>query len=134
MSDDYLWGEAVTVDEASGQRWEAALSILAEGGFIVWRGLRLTFRTQTGSGPPSVGPKLWVRVGTALDPAHLTPARAEAELRTAQGGIAELAGDSKEFADLISGHPISYELIDDYGKGSVRLATWTDEGFAYHWK
>ncbi len=134
MPEDRLWGEALTVDEASGQRWDAALSILAKGGYIVWRGLGLTFRTQSVGEPPRVGPKLWVRMGTAWDPDHMTRGRAEAELRTAQGGIAELASHSKEFAELISGHPIAYELLHDYGMGAIRLATWTDEGFAYQWK
>jgi hypothetical protein len=134
MPDDSLWGEALTVDEASGQRWEAALSILAEGGYIVWRGMGMTFRTQSGAGPPKVGPKLWVWVEAALEPDHMTPARAEAELRAAQGSIAELASDDKDFAELISGHPIAYELLHDAGRGGVRLATWTEDGFAYHWK
>jgi len=134
MTDDYIWTEALTVGDSSGQRWQVALSLLAEGGYIVWRGLGLTLRPQSVGEQSKLGRKLWVRVGTAWDPDHMTPARAEAELRTAHGGIAELASDSKDFADLISGRPIAYELLYDYGMGAVRLATWTDEGFAYQWK
>jgi hypothetical protein len=134
MPEDHLWGEALTVEEASGQRWEAALSILAGGGYIVWRGIGLTFRTQTVGEQPKIGSKLWVRVGTAWDPQNMTRERAEAELRTAQVSIAELARESKDFAGLISGHAIAYELLYDYGMGAIRLATWTDEGFAYQWK
>jgi len=129
--DNNLRSDALRVDETNGQRWQAALALLAEGGYIVWRGIGLTFRTQAVGDFPAVGSKLWVRVETALDPDHMTPTRAEAELRTAQGNIAELAGDSKEFAELISNHPIAYELLYDYGMGAVRLATWTAEGFAY---
>ena len=129
--DNNLRSDALRVDETNGQRWQAALALLAEGGYIVWRGIGLTFRTQAVGDFPTVGSKLWVRVETALDPDHMTPTRAEAELRTAQGNIAELAGDSSEFAELISGRPVAYELLYDYGMGAVRLATWTDEGFAY---
>ena len=98
--DNNLRSDAFRVDESNGQRWQAALALLAEGGYIVWRGIGLTFRTQAVGDFPTVGSKLWVRVETALDPDHMTPTRAEAELRTAQGNIAELAGDSKEFAEL----------------------------------
>jgi hypothetical protein len=36
-----------------------------------------------------------------------------------------------DFASLVAGHPVSYELLDDYGTGAVQLATWTDAGFEY---
>ncbi len=64
----------------------------------------------------------------------MTPGRAEAELLHARGAIAELAGDSKEFAELITGRAVSYELLYDQGTGAVRLAAWTDAGFSYEWR
>jgi hypothetical protein len=64
----------------------------------------------------------------------MTPSRAEAELRRARAELAELKGESPEFATLANGRPISYELLHDYGMGAVLLATWSDEGFEYKWK
>jgi hypothetical protein len=110
------------------------LLVLAEGGYIMWRGLGLTFATQSVGEPPRVGPKLWVRVSTASGRDYITTARAEAELRNTQAGIAELASDSKDFAQLMSGRPVAYDLVYDYGTGSIGVATWSDQGFAYHWK
>jgi hypothetical protein len=134
MTEEPLWGEALRVDEAIGQRWKAALEILAEGGYILWREIGLTFRSQVGAGPSKVGTTLYVRVGSAWQTDSITPGRAEAELRGAQDEIANLAHNSADFADLIAGHPISYELLYDYGTGAVRLATWTSTGFQYRWK
>lgn len=81
-----------------------------------------------------VGQTLFVRVATVWEPDHMTSGRAEAELLHARGAIAELAGDSKEFAELVAGRAVSYELFYDHGTGAVRLATWTDAGFAYEWR
>jgi hypothetical protein len=117
VTEDYLWGEALAVDEASGQRWRAALEILADGGYIVWRGIGLTLRTHIGKGRSRVGPGLFVRVFSAWDPEHTTSSRAEAELRRAQAALEELKGESPEFAALVADRPISYDLIYDYGKG-----------------
>jgi hypothetical protein len=61
--------------------------------------------------------------------------RAEAELQSAQDEMEQLTRTDAEFAKVIAGHPISYELVDDLGKGgSVLLATWTDAGFEYRQK
>ena len=139
MAEEPLWGEALKVDEASGQRWKAALEVLAEGGYIRWgsigwRGIGLTFRSQVGAGPSRVGTTLYVRVPSEWPASSITPSRAEAELRAAQDEIDSLTQNSAEFANLIAGHPVSYELLDDYGTGSVLLAKWTDAGFEYRWK
>lgn len=61
----------------------------------------------------------------------MTRGRAEAELLQARGAIAELAGDSKDFAELIGGRAIAYELLYDHETGAVRLATWTEASFVY---
>lgn len=134
MTEDYLWGEALFVDETEGQRWRAALEILAEGGYIVWRGMGLTLRANIGKGRPRVGPRLFVRVMSIWEPEHVSPARAESELRRAQAELEELKSESPAFATLVSGRPVSYELLHDYGMGTVLLATWTDKGFEYKWK
>ena len=129
-----MWAEPLTVEEASGQRWKAALEILAEGGYIVWRGIGLTLRAHIDRGRSRIGPRLFVRVFTALEPAEVSPARAEAELRRAQGELEELKAESPEFASLVAGRPLSYELLHDYGMGAVLLATWSEDGFEYRWK
>lgn len=134
MPEDYLWAEPLRVDEAAGQRWQAALEILAEGGYIQWRGIGLTLRTHIGKGQSRVGPRLFVRVSSAWEPDHMTPSRAEAELRRAQAELEELMAESPEFAQLVRRRPMSYELIHDYGMGAVLLATSSEEGFEYPWK
>lgn len=81
-----------------------------------------------------VGRTLFVRVGTAWEPDHMTAGRAEAELLHARGAIAELIGDSKEFAELVAGRTVAYELVFDDGTAAVRLATWGEAGFDYEWR
>jgi hypothetical protein len=132
--EDYLWGEALAVAEAAGQRWQAALVILAEGGCILWRLIGLTLRAHIGKGQWRIGPRLFVRLLSALEPDSMTPSRAEAELRRAQAELEDLKTVSPDFARLISGRPESYELLHDYGMGSVLLATSSEEGFEYRWK
>lgn len=134
MPEHYLWGEALAVDEAAGQRWQAALEILAEGGYILWRGIGLTLRAHIGKGRSRIRPRLFVRVSSAWEPDLLTPLRAEAELRHAQAELQELKTESPDFARLVSGRPVCYELLHDYGMGSVLLATSSEEGFEYRWK
>lgn len=134
VPEDSLWGEALNVDETTGQRWRVALEILAEGGYVVWRNIGLTLRTHIVKGRSRGGPRLFVRVSSELEPDHVTPARAEAELRRAQAELEELKQDSPEFARLVRGRPTSYALLYNYGMGAVQLATWTDEGFEYVWK
>lgn len=134
MTEESLWGDALWVDEASGQRWRAALEVLAEGGYIVWRGIGLTLRTHIGKGQSRVGPRLFVRVSSAWEPEHMTLSRAEAELRRAQAELEDLKNESPDFAQLVSGRPTSYELIHDYGMGAVLLATFSDGAFEYRWK
>lgn len=124
----------MSVDEATGLEWDAALATLREGGHMLWRGIGLTVSVHEAGKPSRVGQTLFVRVRTSWEPDHMTPGRAEAELLQARGAIAELAGDSRGFAELVSGRAVSYELLYDYGMGAVRLATWTDAGFAYEWR
>jgi hypothetical protein len=134
VPDDYLGGEPLAVEQASGQGWKGALEILAEGGYIVWRGVGLTMRAHIGKGRSRIAPRLFVRVFTAFEPADVSPARAEAELRRAQGELEELKAESREFANLVTGRPVSYELLHDFGMGAVLIATWTEDGFEYRWK
>jgi hypothetical protein len=59
----------------------------------------------------------------------LTPEQAAVEIDNAEAGVAEIRERSPEFAEIISGRPILYELIDDYGMGAVRLAFKDRSGF-----
>jgi hypothetical protein len=69
-----------------------------------------------------------------MEPDDVTRGRAEAELLHARGAIAELIGDSKDFARLIAGRTVSYELFHGQETGALRLATWGEGGFAYEWR
>jgi hypothetical protein len=131
VTEDHMWGEALVVDEAAGQRWRVALEILAEGGYILWRGIGLTLRAHIGKGRSRVGPRLFVRVSSTWEPEHVTPSRAEAELRLAQAQLEELKAESPEFAALVDRRPLSYELLHDYGMGTVVLARWSARGFEH---
>lgn len=114
-------GDPVVVDDATGPAWDAAISSLARGGSILWRGIGVSLSPRA----------LLVQVKTEWEPDQMTRARAEIELLQARGAIAELAGDSRDFAKSIDGKKVSYTLIAGEGDGSVTLASLRDSGFIY---
>lgn len=130
-----LRGDELWVDEPEGKRWLAAVEVLAEGGYVVCMGLGLTFRRQE-PGPPgaSLDETLHVRVESQWEPsANLTSAKAEAQLRNAEAGVAEIRRKSPEFEGLVRDRVIDYELIHTYGMGAIRLALRPD-GFRFLYK
>jgi hypothetical protein len=122
-------GDAFSVDEPDGPRWQDALQLLADGHPIACMGLGF-----------SVGPRLWnepaehrAAVRCAFPSRHnsssITADQAAAEIENAEAGVAEIRERSPEFGRLVSGRPILYELLDEYGE--VRLAFKDRSGFHF---
>jgi hypothetical protein len=112
--------DVFSVEEPDGPRWQDALQLLADGHPIACMGLSF-----------SVGPRLWNEPGEhraavrcAFPSRHnsrsITADQAAVEIENAEAGVAEIRERSPEFARLLSGRPILYELLDQYGE--VRLA------------
>ena len=97
--------------------------MLRGGGYVVFRGVGLTFRATIPSTPTAVGTTLHVRAESAWEPANLTRAKAKAEIEAAQHLIDQLRRESPDFDQVIGGFPIDYELLYDYGMGATRLCS-----------
>jgi hypothetical protein len=119
----------ISVDEPSGQRWQAAIEMLGEGAIVRVAGL-LLYLDRDKSGKPWEGAPLIVEI-----PANawhdLSRERQEqiaaSMLKEAQKRFAGLEEASTELRDLVGGRELTFELVDDYGNGAVRLATLEEE-------
>jgi hypothetical protein len=125
VREDALW-----VDEPSGPRWVLALELLARGDYVVCMGLGLTLATETPPEPHRPGQILTVRVQTRR-PDSLTAEHALTELENAEAGLDEIRQRSPAFAALVADREPLFELIDDDGTGSVRLAFKDRTGFHF---
>jgi hypothetical protein len=123
---DVFW-----VAEPEGARWRVALELLAEGKSITCLGITFTLARETPGRSGESGDTVKVRFQTRHDSSRLTPEQAAVEIDNAEAGVAEIRERSPEFAGIISGRPILYELLDDYGMGAVRLAFKDRSGFHF---
>lgn len=125
MRKDALW-----VDEPAGPRWALALELLAGGEYVVCMGLGLTLATEALPEPHQPGRILKVRVQT-LRPDSLTAEHARTEIENGEAGLDEIRQRSPAFAALVADREPLFELIDDYGTGSLRLAFKDRTGFHF---
>jgi hypothetical protein len=114
----------VQVDEAHGRRWQVALEFLVAGtqpidlaGVRVWRDNR---------GPRSDG-SVHIDVCSPFDPRSLTRLAAEREVDRARRVIGQASADPR-FAQLLASNRVVWELVWDYGQGSIRLASIDQQG------
>ena len=121
---------ALWVDEPEGPRWALAIELLAEGEDVVCMGLGLTLASESHPYPRQLGSLLKVRVQTNRRDS-LTAEHARAELENAEAGLNEIRNRSAAFSALVGDRPTLFELIDDYGMGSVRLAYKDASGFHF---
>jgi hypothetical protein len=104
------------VHEPRGSEWDSALDVLGKGEAVVVAACRLSFR----------GDLLLVEVPNAWPPGEATLQTARDELERTQSFVEWLKETSDEFTSLIGPRPIVYELIDDYGAGTVLVARLSD--------
>ena len=112
------------VDEAHGRRWQVALELLAAGtapielaGVRVWR---------DSHGPRADG-SVHIDVCSPIDPRSLTGLAAEREVARARQVISQASADPR-FAQLLASNRVVWELVWEYGKGSIRLASIDQQG------
>ena len=123
--------DTFSVDEPEGPRWNIALELLADGRPVRCMGLGLTLARGILGHPVLPGSALTCALQTRHNSSSLTAEKAEAEIDNAEAGVTEIRERSPEFARLVSGRPIVYELLDDYGMGAVRLAFKDRSGFHF---
>lgn len=115
----------IAVEEPSGPRWEAAVEMLGEGA-MVRLGSLLLYLERDKAGRPSQDGALIVEIPvtawhglTRERQERLAAARFE-EAREHVGAVVE--GDAG-LRSVVADREITFELVDDYGNGAVRLAT-----------
>jgi hypothetical protein len=107
------------LDEPFGQRWEAALQVLASGeSAIRLPGIRLVLDVH---GPRSTG-QLLISIEASFDAKSLTHALAEADVQRGLRNLALARAADVRFAEFLDTRQIVIDYIDDYGMGTVRLA------------
>jgi hypothetical protein len=117
------------VDEPNGPRWRDALQVLADGHAIACMGLGFRVGARYWNDPAEHRSSLRCEFATNHPSSSLTAAQAAAEIANAEAGVMEICERSPEFARLISGRPILYELFDSYDE--VRLAFKDRSGFHF---
>jgi hypothetical protein len=123
--------DAFWVEEPRGPRWQDALQLLADGHYVVCMGLGLTLASEIPGRSMDPGSELKVRLETRHDPRRITAQQAAAEIENAEAGVAEICERSADFARIVAGRPVVYELLEDYGMGAVRLAFKDRSGFHF---
>ena len=126
----FLLNYALSLDEVGGPNWSAAIAIIREGGFVVYRGIGLTLRDYHGP-RPALG-RLTARIQSSWQAENVAKDRAIADLERSKATIQELIDESSEIAALAQKHGLEYEPIDDYGMGAVRLAVEADGSVTFH--
>jgi len=109
---------AFVVDDVSGPRFELALELFLSGKGFEFRDV--TFRVESDDAVHCVVDSSW-------DASNVTQASAAEDMDLGASVLADLLGRSPAFASAVEGRPIHFELIEDYGNGSVLICTRTDE-------
>jgi hypothetical protein len=109
---------AFVVDDASGPRFELALELFLSGGSFEFRDV--AFRVESDNAVHCIVDSSW-------ELANVTQASAAEDLDFGASVLADLLGQSPVFASVVEGRPIHFDLIEDYGNGSILICTRTDE-------
>jgi len=115
-------GGALQVSEPSGERWELAKSLLDSGEAPVMLGNIQLWRSTSG---PGADGRISVTVRVAD---HVSEAFARDTLRQAHEVVAAVAATDSEFARLLRLHDCRWELVHDYGMGTVLVASEDADG------
>lgn len=111
----------LSVDVVGGPNWAAFVAILSQGGYVSYRGVGLTLGEPQKGGGRRLG-VVRAEIVSEWQSQNLTEARAMAELEHGKAVTEELVAESADVRDLVRDHGVQYELIEDYGTGSLLIA------------
>ena len=106
--------DAFTVETPSGVRFELALERFLDGYAFEFR--EIGFCTAQDG-------EVVVTIDSSWGLSNVTEENAMADLNLGQSAFRELVSVSGSFASAVSNRSVRYELIHDYGAGSVLLCT-----------
>jgi hypothetical protein len=109
------------LDEASGERWELALQLLADEVEVV-AFTNVVLRSRKG--------ELTISIETAHDPKLVTAEQARTEIDAGQQLVGRLREVDRRFDDLMRQRHVIWEYVYDYDTGSVLLADLAEDGRA----
>jgi len=114
-----LTPESLRTDEPEGQRWDLALERLRRGEPVI---LGNVASVQIEWDSVKV-------VALSRWQAHnVTAARAREDFAEAARVIEGLTASDTRFREIVGGRRVDYELVEDYGKGSVLICRQDREG------
>jgi hypothetical protein len=113
---------AFNVDAVEGPRFELAIELLTSGRAFEFHDV--TFRTDDGGALLCIVDSSW-GVGDT------TPETATKDLEEGRVALEYLLEAAPAFASAVRGRPVRYELIEDYGNGSVLICTKVDDAIVW---
>jgi hypothetical protein len=113
---------ALHVSEPVGPRWELAKSLLDSGEAPVLLGNVRLWRSTSG---PRADGRITVTVGVGE---RVSEASARESLRQAHETVDAVAAGDAGFAQLLHAHHPRWELVHDYGMGTVLIASEDADG------
>lgn len=113
---------AFEVDGVAGPRFELALERLRSGHTFDFQEARFRF---DGDGT------LVCEVCSSWGREYVTSATASADLERGRAALRNLLGASESFSTSVRNRPIRYELIEDYGNGSILIGCERGETFTW---
>lgn len=122
---------ALRVDLVGGPNWAAAVAILNEGGYIIYRGIGLTAGASDRSGKRHLG-VVTAEIPSEWQSENLTEARALADIERGKAVVDELTAESPDVRQLIQSQGLQFDLIDYYGMGSTLIARYKDGSIEWH--
>lgn len=118
----------LVIDEPSGDRWQLALDLIENGEAAV----SLAGDTQIRRSAGWPGADGHIYVGVVVDGDTVSKQAAQSRVDEARRRVDDLAKADPRFAALVRTHGVIWELVADYGSGSVQLAGISETG-KIHW-
>src|SRR6185436_16432094 len=111
------------VDDPEGPRFELALDLLRDSGWMSFRDLYISIREG----------RLDVRLESSWSPDQTDPERATRDISRARQNIQALRQVSARFASLTDGLPERFALFYGYGMGEVEICEEVDGEIRWLW-
>jgi hypothetical protein len=111
-----------SVDDATGSRFDLAMERFRSGETFEFRDVG--FRLEADGAVHCIVDSSWSAENT-------TSASAVQDLDSAEVVFKHLTEHSPEFAATVGGRPVSYDLVEDYGMGSVLICRRRDESLVW---